>query len=665
MYTPLSNHSYFSLLNSTSSPEQISVRMRQIESKSCALTDLGTLSGIPAFIKALTTNCKHCGYKPERHLDGKGSCTLKGVTCTGYEKDPIKPIIGEHFLLCWKDPLIKDKDNESLSTITILSKNLEGWKSLIEASTESNKPKNFHKYSRLNLEKLSKFDSSNWIILSGSPRTELANICFSEPKLAYASKTYEEVKSLVKNQKELKKDLLELVSKYKDIFKNFYLQVQLIDKKNFPASQILTNIFRWVSKELNIKCVATPDPYYVAKEFAADQRVLLCSDIDSSLEDAPKKLIGSDLNRFFTGNNYHIPAEEEMIECGHTKEELLNTNLIADECSTYDIFDKPKLPNFICPVGKTPDEYMRELCREGWKRKVEPIIKKNPEKLKEYSDRIKEELIVLSEAGLSSYFLIVQDFVNYGRKQLGCPRDPGRGSVGGCLVSHLLDITDCDPIRYELSFSRFYNAARKASVPDIDVDFPSGKRDLVIDYVRKKYGDEYVSQMSTLNELQGREALSTVFRAHSWGNFEERKKVTAFIPDKAAISDDLQEMMEESGEASILRWTLENVSGLKQYCEIKEDESLEGPLAKYFEQAIRLEGVKRCQGRHPSGIIISPVKISEICPMAYDKNSDRLLTAFDMYACESVGLVKFDFLGVAVNEKIADGCKWVKYGRIE
>jgi DNA polymerase-3 subunit alpha len=202
-------------------------------------------------------------------------------------------------------------------------------------------------------------------------------------------------------------------------------------------------------------------------------------------------------------------------------------------------------------------------------------------------------------------------------------------------------------------------------MPDIDSDFPSGKRDQIIEYVRTKYGDEHVAQMATFAELQGREAITAVLRAHSWGSFEDRKKVTAAIPDKAAISDELQDMMEEEGEASSIRWTLENKpDALREYCTLNEDGTLEGPLAAHFEQAMRLEGNKKSQGRHPSGIVISPTPLRDEVPMVYDKSTKRMVTGFDMHGVEAAGILKFDILATRASDKILDACVGARTGRV-
>jgi DNA polymerase-3 subunit alpha len=280
------------------------------------------------------------------------------------------------------------------------------------------------------------------------------------------------------------------------------------------------------------------------------------------------------------------------------------------------------------------------------------------EQEKEYADRIKYELGVLQGAGLSSYFLIVQDIVGYVRSNNWLP-GPGRGSAAGCLVSYLLGITSIDPIKYGLMFDRFYNAGRntkdRISMPDIDVDVPINKREEIIQYIKTKYGEQKVSQMITFNTMKGRGALKDVLRAYGNVAFEEMNRITKFIPDEAKIADELQEMREEYGEASIIRWALENNDkDLKEWCFINESNELDGPLAKRFEQAIRLEGTKSNQSRHAAGVVISSESLSSVCPMAYDTKNKQMIAGMEMQDLESIGVIKFDILGVAMLDKIMD-----------
>jgi len=230
-------------------------------------------------------------------------------------------------------------------------------------------------------------------------------------------------------------------------------------------------------------------------------------------------------------------------------------------------------------------------------------------------------------------------------------------SAAGCLVSYLIGITSIDPIRYNLIFDRFYNSGRntkdRISMPDIDVDVPINKREQIIQYIKDKYGHDKVSQMVTFNTIKGRGALKDVFRVYGNISFEEMNRITKNIPDEAKIADELQEMKEETGEASIIRWALENnADKLREWCYIDENNELQGPLAKRFEQAIRLEGTKSNQSKHAAGIAISSEPLRDICPMVYDSKNEQLIAGMEMQDLEGIGIIKFDILGVALLDKI-------------
>jgi DNA polymerase-3 subunit alpha len=429
-----------------------------------------------------------------------------------------------------------------------------------------------------------------------------------------------------------------------------------MDKENTPIQVDLTEKIRQLGKLSRTKVVCTPDAHYCTKDDAVDQRILLCNNLKTTFPELQRKAnIGQDIGMscFFNSDNFHILSQEEMNDL-HTEEEIETSQYIDSLCEEYDILHKPMLPPFEC-VNNDPAEYLRQLCRNGWRKKIEGHIPKDDQQ--QYVDRIKYELDVLQGANLSSYFLIVQDIVNYVRSNTWLP-GPGRGSAAGCLVSYLIGITSIDPIRYNLIFDRFYNAGRntkdRVSMPDIDVDVPINKRENIIEYIKNKYGHDKVSQMITFNTMKGRGALKDVLRVYGNISFEEMNKITKNIPDEAKIADELQEMKEEYGEASIIRWALENnADDLREWCYIDgENEELQGPLAKRFEQAIRLEGTKSNQSKHAAGVVISQQPLNEICPMVYDSRNDQLIAGMEMQDLESIGIIKFDILGIAMLDKI-------------
>lgn len=624
-WTALHCHSHYSLLDGLTKPDQLAKRAKELGHKSIALTDHGTISGAISFNKACVTQ-------------------------------EIKPIIGCEFYLSNQNANIHEKQNAKHSHLCVLAKNFDGWSELIKLSSLSNSKDYFYYKPRLNINDFSGY-TKNLIAFSGHPGTELARCIF--PDEAYKAASPEEAKSLIKdNWFECSKSLC---SKYQDIFgkENFFIEIQLFDKDNLHCSIVLAEYLRKLSKETGIKAIATPDAHYARQEDASDQRVILCAAMETTLAKVKTSLEKEEefgLSSFFKSNRYYIPSTEEMLDL-HEPEEIKNCLLIEEMCENYSLAKQPMLPKFSCPENKTENEYLRQLCRDGWKLKFSKLNKID-NKYNIYTERVKNELSVIADAGLEGYFLVVQDYCNWARNQ-GWLTGKGRGSGAGCMISYLLGITQVDPIENGLVFERFYNAGRnvpgRISLPDIDCDFPITKRDKVIDYIKEKYGQENVSQMITFSRMQGRGALKDVLRAHGF-SFEESNLVTKYIPDEAEISEQLQEMKEDTGEASIIKWALENIGDkLKEFCELDDKGNLKGRLAKEFGQAIRLEGTKRSQGKHAAGIVIGHTPLKNICPMVYDKKNKQMIAGLEMSDLESIGLVKFDILGVAVLDKIM-GC---------
>lgn len=322
---------------------------------------------------------------------------------------------------------------------------------------------------------------------------------------------------------------------------------------------------------------------------------------------------------------------------------------IVSQIEDYNLFSKPKLPKF----SNNENALLRQLCRNGWVRLELGKLAKNEQDV--YVERINYELTVIEQAGLEGYFLTVHDYI-WWAKNNGIMVGPGRGSSAGCLISYLLGITNINPIKYNLSFSRFYCSGRNTkdniSLPDIDSDFPVGRREEVIDYITNKYGADKVSHISTFGRLQGRGALKEVLKHYGAFTNGQINSITENIPDASKISDKL----EEENEESILRWVLRNEPDiLKDYCYFDESgEKLDGPCAVYFAQAIQLEGIIRNRSKHASGLIISNDVIGEICPVA---DNTALI---EMSEAEMVGLCKFDILGLSCLDKIDHALKLIK-----
>jgi len=606
-YVPLHVHSHYSLLDGLNKSPQIADRIAELELDGCALTEHGNITSSVQHIQAM-------------------------------EKKKLKPIVGCELYLSNQSSFVKEASNRKLFHQVVLAKNKAGWKNLIKMTSESNNPDRLYYRPRLDYKYFEENKPDGIITFSGHLGSRLSNVAQKEG-----------VDAAVKEAEYLR----ELFGK-----DNFFIEVQLIDSLLNDDARIVGDQMREVAKRTGIPPVATADSHYCRKEDAEDQRVLLCTNLRTTLAKIQKSFDDDEevgLSCFFKSNNFHIPSHEEMAQF-HTTEELVNTRLISAMCEQYNVLGKPILPPFDCPNGMKPDEYLRHLCRQGWVKKIQSKVDSNEHNT--YAERVKYELGVLQGADLSSYFLIIQDIIQFARNNSWMV-GPGRGSAAGCLVSYLISITAIDPIKYGLIFERFYNAGRntaeRVSYPDIDVDLPVNKREQIIDYIRQKYGHDKVSQMATFQTMKGRGAFKDVCRAHGSISFEEMGEITQHIPDEARIADELQEMKEETGESSIIRWALENnADKLKQWCYIDSKGNLQGTLSKRFEQAIRLEGTKTAQSKHASGIVIAPSALSEICPMVLDsKSKDKsLIAGMEMADLEALGIIKLDILGLNMLDKV-------------
>tara|TARA_R100001377_G_scaffold73200_1_gene49109 strand:+ start:263 stop:1891 length:1629 start_codon:yes stop_codon:yes gene_type:complete len=396
--------------------------------------------------------------------------------------------------------------------------------------------------------------------------------------------------------------------------------------------------------------------YYTEKEHAKLHRILLCSKMKTTVPKVTKAINkGESIENqiFFESNDFFvrdkIGAAELLVEDSRTglfKE-------IYDKCKNYDILNQPMLPNFETPNGESQKDYLRTLARQGWADLLGDTVTSEEQK-KEYGDRFRKEYTVIEQANLFGYFLIVWDIISYCQSQ-GWMVGPGRGSAAGCLISYLIGITQIDPLEFNLLFERFYNAGRNTdghvSLPDIDIDVPGGKRDEIISYLKTKYGGDNVSQMLTFGRLQGRSAIKEVLRVNNACGFGEMNEITKYIPDEAAISDQLAEMDEE--DRSIIRWALiNNTDDLRDYCFINDKGELQGDYSEYFQQAIGIEGTFKTQGKHAAGVVISAEPLYTVCPMVNQKSGKEKIAGLEMADLEALGHVKFDVLGINLLDKL-------------
>jgi len=626
-WTPLHLHSHYSLLDGLSKPHQIAKVCADQGFSSCALTDHGNISGAVQITRAL----RDVG---------------------------VKPILGNEFYIANQDATVRERASHHL---VVLAKNYKGWLKLIEATSNSNSKEFFYYKPRLDLERLAGY-CGDLIAFSGHPGSLLGNLVFKDNSAYNMKNPQDHVHADAVNR--IGKQALYL----QEIFGkgNFFIEIQLIDQDSFKPAGVIGKVLREVSIKFGIPCVATADSHYPTQADAVDQRVLLCSSLKTTFSKVMNSIGTASefgLSTFFKSKNYHIPSYEEMA-VAHTDHEIQTANEIADMCEEYDILSTPRMPQFDCPGGLSQPEYMKELCRKGWSDKLHSFgVVKDDTLKEEYKDRFLSEFGVIEKAGLSGYFLVVQDYVNWAKKK-GWLMGPGRGSAAGSLVSYLLGITNIDPIPHDLLFSRFYNEGRntadRVSLPDIDIDCPVEKRGEIIDYLKLKYGENNVAQICTFGRLQGKSALKEVLRVHEACGFDMMNQMTKFIPAEQEIAD----LMKDSGETSIINWSLENdPQHFQDWCRKEDDGTLVGEFSEYFKQAIRIEGTYKSMGKHAAGVVISVEDLNTVCPMIKEKKGSDKMTAWEMNDLEAGGHVKFDLLGVAildklmgVNELLKNGC---------
>lgn len=611
----LHGHSYYSLLDGISSPKKLAKKAANLGMPALALSDHGSISGAVVQEKEF----KEYGVKPIRAVEF----------------------------------YIKDPEFERSTHLVTIAKNISGYKQLLKMVSLSNRPDNFYRTPRLTREQFAELCDGNIIVLNGHCGTSLANILFTDINKAYNSKNYEECASYL--YPDAKQKAARLALEWASIVgkDNFFVEIQKIDELRFVAAKVISDVLREVANTYKLRKVATCDFHYADQNDAADQRVILCKYLGKSMATAMKAAADDEdfsLGGFFKSEKYYLPSPEEMYEVHKDcEDEIANSVLINDMIEEYSIQGPPKVPFIYGPNGEHPDEYLQQFLASGWESKLSHLNKSNANI---YKERLRYELDTLLPLNLSSYFLIVRDYIEWARNK-GCYIGKARGSAGGCLTSYLLGIIGIDPIPPDLKFERFFNAGRKNEYPDIDVDFEKSFRPEVIQYIHDTYGSENTCGIVTFSRLQGAGALKVVLNAHDAANFNLQNRMTEHIPQDAAISDDLQEMVDRGEDPSVIMWALENnAKGLEEWVRLNDDGSLSGEYAEYFEQAIRLEGCRSGKSKHASGYIISSEPISNLAPMVLDKSSDNLICGYDHVSAASCGLNKFDILSTAVLDKL-------------
>ncbi|MCS7245219.1 MAG: DNA polymerase III subunit alpha [candidate division WOR-3 bacterium] len=543
-------------------------------------SEYSLLDGV-ASIKDLVTTCKEYGMSAIALTDHGN---LFGII-DFYEKAlevGIKPILG---MEAYVSPVPIDKKPDSKSSyyhITLIAKNDQGLKNLYKLSTISYL-EGFYSKPRIDKNLLEKY-SDGIIVLSGCLKGEIPQY-------------------ILKNDYDSARKAVEW---FRDVFKDdFYLELQDVGiKENIQVNKELLEL----AKKYEIKVVATNDVHYIKKEDSKIQEILLAIHTKSKLSDPKRFKIET--------NEIYLKRPEEMYELfkGYEKA-LLNTLEISEKCN-YSIKLDPnnlKLPK----VNKNLN--LQELAYEGLEKKLGKVDDK-------YKQRLEMELEVIKKLGFEGYFLIVYDIVHYARSE-NIPVGPGRGSAAGSLVLYALDITQIDPIKYNLLFERFLNPER-VSPPDIDLDFADIKRDKLIDYIIKSYGSNSCAQIITFNTLGPKAAIKDVARIYDY-SYTKINELTKYIPQNITSFEEI-----------------------KQIPEVKQALQNDKKLEEIFYYAEKITKKPRTTSVHAAGLAITDGDITEHVPLALSESSVKkekvITTQFDKDVLEKLGILKIDLLGVTV-----------------
>ena len=399
---------------------------------------------------------------------------------------------------------------------------------------------------------------------------------------------------------------------------NFYLELQ--DQGLEEEQYIYPNMLR-LAKELNLPLVATNDVHYVKQEDAEAHDVLLAIQTATTIDD-PNRMK-------FPNDQFYLKSEDEMKKLfAGVPEAISNTQVIAEQCNLDFRFGEYHLPEFTAPDGLDNETYLRQLCHEGL------IERYGSQPGEELIERLNYELGTIASMGYVEYFLIVWDFINYA-KQNKIMVGPGRGSAAGSLVAYCLKITDIDPIRYNLIFERFLNPER-VSMPDIDIDFCYERRQEVIDYVKRKYGEDRVSQIITFGTMKAKAAVRDVGRA-LMVSYADTDAIAKAIPFDLHMTID---------------------KALETNPELKARYENEEMVQQVIDMARSLEGMPRNASTHAAGVVISKAPVDEYVPLY---SSDKgISTQFTMTTIEELGLLKMDFLGLRNLTVIRDALEMIE-----
>jgi DNA polymerase III subunit alpha len=503
------------------------------------------------------------------------------------KKNGIKPILGCEFYFV-PDANIKSVD-EKYYHLTVLVKNEVGYKNLCRLMALSFK-EGFYFKPRIDCAMIEKYNEG---LLFGS-----ACLGGYIPQML------------------LKKNITKAESHIDWILKTlgndrFFLEVMPVYQEE---QKIVNDLLFEYGKKYNIDCVATNDAHYLTPEDKDAHEVLLAIQTKHLMTDAKRMTFG-DLKA-------HLHTTEEMLTEFKDHEEVVwNTGKIADQCNFEFEFGKLFFPQFPIPKDHTENSFFEKLCWDG----LEKLKQNNlipPKELENYNKRLQIEIDLIEKMGYVGYFLVVSDFIQWSKQQL-IPVGPGRGSAAGSLVAWAMEITNVDPLKYNLLFERFLNPER-VSMPDIDIDFCIEQREDVINYVKEKYGHDCVCQIITFGTMMAKGVIKDVARALGFP-FQDSNALTDLIPDQLKIS--LNEAIEQEPRLKSM------IEGNQQ-------------VKNLFDLCFRLEGLTRHASKHAAGVVISPEPLHEMLPLLVPSKTDEMVTQYAMTELEGIGFLKMDFLGL-------------------
>ena len=579
-FVHLHNHTFHSVLDGLTKIHDLVDKVKELGMEAAAVTDHGTMSGILDYYKTA-------------------------------KKAGIKPIIGIETYVATRSRFDRDpgKDKQRFH-LTVLAMNNTGFHNLMKLSTRANLEGMYYK-PRIDHDLLEELNEG-LIVLSGCASGEIG--------VALKEDDYDRAREIAKW--------------YKSIFGDrYYLELQ---DHGHPKSNTHWDVQAKInegliklSKELDIEMVVTCDGHYLTHEYQDAHEILLCVGTGSYLSDE-KRMSLKDFE-------LHLTDPRDIID--HWGEEfpevIRNTKKIADRCDVEIELGRILIPKYPLPDGENEHSYLLRLTYQGLLQRYNGASKEEAEKLDpdeiipklsdEVRERAKMELGVMGNMGYEGYFLIVQDFINWGKSQ-GIVFGPGRGSAAGSIVAYALNITDLDPLKYGLLFERFLNPDR-ISMPDIDVDIQDTRRDEVIEYCAKKYGEDHVSNIATFGKMFGRMAVRDVARV---------------LEVPYAESDRLAKLVPPPNQGRHIPLSV----SIKEDADLRNEYENNPTAKEVLDYAIQLEGTIRSHGVHACGVVIAPDTLVNYIPLEMAQKG-VVATQFPMGEVEELGLLKMDFLGLS------------------